>query len=272
MYGTVYPLLHFWGKEGDMLFLSSWGDFALLIWQSTDTMSALYCAQWESIELLSLAAGKVNTRSACREGDLKRQAVPFWGEQLWEDRKQLIFIMDLKTLVLMANCKLPLTVENLFGLHWIAFPNRQFGWIRARWSAVWQRSSGFVHTTALVLPYPFCAEVGAVVPGPSPLWASLLVRASTDTHENSGPCNSTCLRTATHQDCTLREKADFVRVIVLWPNKTNAKLLFPVSLIQIQQLSEFRKFPLYLEACGLRFEVVLNSLFNYQFWFWKQRC
>ena len=96
-----------------MLFLS------FLIWESTDKMSALYCALWESTELLSLAAGKVTTRSApsVRGRPEKAGCASFSGEQLWEDRKLLIFITDLKTLVLMANFKFTLAMQNQFGLH-----------------------------------------------------------------------------------------------------------------------------------------------------------
>lgn len=112
----------------------SWGDFAFLIWESTNKMTALYCALRESIELLSLAAGKVTTRSSpgIRGRPEKASCAAFSGEQLWKDRKLLIFIMDLKTLVLMANFKVMLAVQNQFGLHWTAFPNSKFWWIRAR--------------------------------------------------------------------------------------------------------------------------------------------
>lgn len=78
-------------------------------------MSALYCALWESIELLSLAGGRVRTTSAPsvkgRPG--KAGCAAFSGGQLREDRKLLIFIMDLETLVLTANFKFTLQCKTL---------------------------------------------------------------------------------------------------------------------------------------------------------------
>lgn len=184
--------------------------------------------------------------------------------------------MDLKTLVLMANCTFPQAVQNQFSLHWT---NSQFGWIRARPE---QRLPAELRVCS-------CSSPGAAVPCLRSSWfsaqwcldhptcipvlgASPLLGAWTGTGGNSRPCSSTGLKAASRQDCSLREGWHCESNNVLWPDKSNAKLPFScgfdpdTTAFQNQKKASFS-----LKACGLRFEVVLISLFNYQFWFWKQR-
>lgn len=80
-------------------------------------MSALYSTLWKSIESL-LAAGRVRTRSApgIRGGPDKADPAAFSGEQLWEARKLLICITDLRSLALVANFEFVLALQNELGL------------------------------------------------------------------------------------------------------------------------------------------------------------
>lgn len=168
--------LHFSGRKGDCSWIS-WGDVALLIWESTHKMSGLYCALWESVELL-LAAGKIMTSSApgIRERPEKAGCAAFSDEQLWEERELLFFIMT------STNGKLQIDS----GWHWTVFLNSKFSWIRLAWSSIWLQSSSFIHTAALVLPYPLCTKAGLFLfpTGCYPVpWASLPIRASAGTEE-----------------------------------------------------------------------------------------
>lgn len=159
--------------------------------------------------------------------------------------------MDLKTLVLMANCTFPQAVQNQFSLHWT---NSQFGWIRAhpeqRLPAelrVCSSSSPGAAVPCLRSSWfsaQWCLDHPTCIPA---LGASPLLGAWTGTGGNSRPCSSTCLKAASRQDCSWREKVGIVRVIMSYDLiKAMQSFLSAVGLIQIQQLSRIRKRRLFL--------------------------
>lgn len=166
--------------------------------------------------------------------------------------------MDLKTLVLMANLQFMMAVQKQFGLHWTAFPSRKFWWSRRSRS---NRDSGDQGSAGAAFgcraqtfftKQPWCCHTPSVQK-----WSFLSGWTSTTcnpafcdqlTYKGIGryrrkndPCSSTCLRAASHQECSLREKVDFVRVMSYNPIKPMQNLLSALRLIQIQELPQVRK-------------------------------
>lgn len=163
------------------------------------------------------------------------------------------------------------------------FPTSKFWWIRAHLKQRLGSEFRLCSTAALTLPYLFCVEAGlflcVVVPGPVPP----LTQPSVNQPAYKGLSRYRRKQRSLHhhlfEDCQSsglqfkRESVFHKSKNVLWPNKTNAKLPFSCGFDPDKApVWVWKKFSFYLEACGLRFEVVLNSVFNYQFWFRKQRC
>lgn len=258
--------------------------FWFFSWKWTDKMSALYSALCESIEL-SLAAGKVTTRSAPGVRGRPEKAGPaaFSGEQLWEARKLLICVSGLKSLVLMANFKFMLAVQNQLGLHCTAFRNSKFWWIKAhlkkRLAAEFRLCSCSSPDAAVPFlcrsrAFSLCSGACTGTPcepascepacsqGPWQMWKKTMIPAPSFFED----CQSSGLQFK--RESRLLESNN-----VLWPDKTNTKLPFSCEFDpDTTALWVLKKFSFYLGACGLRFEVALNSPSNYKFWFWKQRC
>lgn len=153
------------------------------------------------------------------------------------NRKLLICITDLRSLVLMANFEFVLAAQtSLVCVEQHSLIAGFYGsWLT--WRSVWLQSWGFVDTAVLVqLLYPLCAEAGlflcVVVPG-------LAFPVSLPAHKGLGRCGRKqwslhhhFLRTASHQGCSVKEKVELHESNnVLGPGKTNTSILSAVSLI-----------------------------------------
>lgn len=126
-----------------------------------------------------------------------------------------------------------------------------------------------------MLLYPFCAEAGLFlcVVVPALALPVSLPPVSLPAHKGLGRCGrKQCslhhhfLRTASHQGCSLKEKADFLRVIMSYDLiKPIQSFLSAVSLIQILHLSEFGKNFLFIwepVASDLKWLLTLHLITN----------
>lgn len=196
--------------------------------------------------IISSWQGKDQVCSWCKRGPGKAGPAAFSGEQLWEPRKLLVCITDLRSLVLVANLEFMLAAQNQLGLLWIAFPNSKFWWIRARLKKCLAAVLRLCSCSSPLLLYPVCAGAGLFSVWWCLGWHSC-DPASCEPVCPQGPwrcgrkqwsLHQHFLRTASHQGCSLKEQVDFMRVIMSYDLiKPIQSFLSAVSFIQMLQLS-----------------------------------
>lgn len=169
----------------------------------------------------------------------------------------------------MANLKFMLAVQNHLGLRWTAFPNSKFWWIKAHLKKHLAAEFGLCSHSSPGAPIPFlcrsrafslCGGAWTGTPcgpascepacsqGPWQMWKKTRIPAPSIFEH----CQSLGLQFK--RESRLHESNN-----VLWLDKTNTKLPF-CSEFDTIALGVWKKLAFYLEACGLRFEVALNSL------------